>query len=57
MTYSACAEINIVICDNDLLTGIVKLCKSSELSLVSLLFSHKVSGLDKQITGIPVVLF
>ena len=46
MTHSAGAEINIVICDNNLLTGIVELCKSSELSLVGLLFSHRVSDLD-----------
>ena len=46
MTHSAGTEINIVICDNDLLAGIIQLCKNSELSFIGLLFSHRVSDLD-----------
>lgn len=46
MTNGAGAKIDIVICNDDLLAGVVKFRKSAELSLVSLLFSNRVGYLD-----------
>ena len=46
MMHRAGAEINIIICNNNLLTGIVQLCKSSEFPFIGLFFSHRVGNLD-----------
>ena len=46
MTYSTGAEINIIICDHDLLTRVVQFCKSSKFPLIGLLFSHRVGNLN-----------
>ena len=47
MSYSTCAEINIILCDLDLLTRVVQFCKSSKFPLIGLLFSRGVSSLNK----------
>ncbi len=46
MTYSTGAEINFIICDHDLLTGVVQLRKSPKFPLIGLLLRHRVGNLD-----------
>ena len=46
MTYSTAAEINIIICDHDLLTRVVQFCKSPKFPLIGLLFSYREGNLD-----------